>query len=110
MKTRRAPSHLRKPTRVWWRTVCTDYDLDDHHVRLLTLSCEAWDECQAALEILAVEGLTYDDRFGAPRSRPEVSVERDARLAFSRLVRELDLDTEQVSELSRPPALRSNRR
>ena len=110
MKSSRAPQHLRPATRRWWRSVCADYDLDSHHLRLLQLAAESWDRCEQAREILAVEGLTYTDRFGAPRSRPEVSVERDSRLAFARLIRELDLDTEAVAEPTRPPALRSNRR
>jgi len=110
MKSRRAPQHLRPATRRWWRSVVADFDLDLHHLRLLQLACESWDRCEQAREILAVKGLTFDDRFGCPRARPEVAVERDTRLAFARLIRELDLDTEQVSEPSRPPALRSNRR
>ena len=46
----------------------------------------------------------------APRSRPEIAIERDSRVAFARLIRELDLDTNSPAESSRPPALRSNRR
>ena len=52
--------------------------------------------------------MTYEDRFGAPRARPEVAIERDSRLAIARLVRELGLDVATPAN-SRPPALRANR-
>ena len=97
-----APQHLSKKTRAWWRQVVKDYYLEPHHIRLLTLAGEAWDRCQEAREILAQEGLTYEDRFDQPRARPEVAIERDSRLAFARLLRELDLDVEPPSG-SRPP-------
>lgn len=106
----KAPKHLRPPTRAWFDQVLTDYALEPHHVRLLTLAAEAWDRCQQAREGLQEHGLTFDDRFGAPHARPEVAIERDARLAFARLVRELDLDVDAPAESTRPPALRSNRR
>lgn len=89
-----APKHLNKETRAWWRSVVGEYELEEHHVKLLTLAAEAWDRCQQARAALDAEGLTYTDRFRAPRCRPEVAVERDSRLAFARLIRELDLDTE----------------
>ena len=104
-----APEHLQEPTRAWFERVCAAYVLEDHHVRLLTLAAEAWDRCQQAREGLAA-GLTYTDRFGSPRMRPEVAVERDSRMAFARLLRELDLDVEPPSGGTRPPSLRSNRR
>ena len=34
------PAHLRAPTAEWGRSVLTDYELKDHHVRLLHLACE----------------------------------------------------------------------
>jgi phage terminase small subunit len=77
-------------------------------MKLLTLAAEAWDRCQQAREALAKHGLTFEDRFGCPRSRPEIAVERDSRLAFARLLRELDLDVEPPPDGSRPPGLRSN--
>jgi phage terminase small subunit len=79
-------------------------------VRLLVLACQAWDRAEQAREILAREGLTFMDRFDCPHARPEVAVERDSRLAFARLVRELDLDISAPAEPSRPPGIRSNRR
>lgn len=106
-----APAHLRPVTQAWWRQVVEEYDLQAHHLRLLQGAGEAWDRCQQAREALAEHGLTFANRDGEPRVRPEVAVERDSRLAFARLIRELDLDVEPPAEpRSRPPGLRSNRR
>jgi len=41
--------------------VVGDYDLEPHHVRLLTLAAEAWDRGQQAREVLDRDGLTYTD-------------------------------------------------
>jgi len=109
MTTIRAPGHLREPTRRWWRQVASDYVLEPHHLRLLTLAGSAWDRCQQARVAIAEHGLIFLDRFGQPHSRPEIGIERDSRLAFARLLRELDLDIEPPAGNSRPPGLRSNR-
>ena len=104
------PEHLRKATRAWFEGVITDYELADHHVRLLILAAESWDRCEQAREALAEYGLTFVDRFECPRIRPEVAVERDSRIAFARLLRELDLDIAPPPQSGRPPAIHSNRR
>ena len=104
----KAPDHLDPLTARWWRNVVREYHLELHHIRLLTLACESWDRCQQARAALQAHGLTFEDASGNPRPRPEIAVERDSRLAFARLVRELDLDHTAVPE-SRPPGLRSNR-
>jgi hypothetical protein len=98
------PPHLRPDTREWFSSVINEYELAEHHVRLLTLAGEAWDGGQQAREVLDREGLTYIDRFGAPRARPEISVERDSRIAFARLLSEMSLDADPPPEPSRPPA------
>jgi phage terminase small subunit len=98
------PAHLREPTAKWWTEVGREFALEPHHVRLLTLAAESWDTCQQAREVLAKKGLTYNDRFGQPRSRPEVAIERDARTAFARLLRELALDVAMPDD-NRPPAI-----
>ena len=108
MKTKpklKAPKHLKPETARWWSGVTLEFELEGHHVRLLTLAAESWDRGQQARSILAKKGLTYEDRFGQPVSRPEVGVERDSRTAFARLLRELDLDTGIPREASRPPGL-----
>ncbi len=104
MKTLTAPKHLQAATRRWWESVASDFVLEEHHLRLLSLAGESWDRCTEAREILKAEGLTYADRFGQPKVRPEVAIERDSRIAFARLVRELALDVATPEEV-RPPAL-----
>jgi len=77
---------------------------------LLQAAGEAWDRYQQARTALAEHGLTFTDDKGMVRARPEAAIERDSRIAFARLIRELDLDTDGPAEpRSRPPALRSNR-
>jgi P27 family predicted phage terminase small subunit len=105
------PPHLTPDAAAWWRTVVADFDLEPHHLRLLQSAAEAWDRMQQAREALAKHGgLTFAAASGDLKAHPAVAIERDARIAFARLVRELDLDTGAASERSRPPALNSNRR
>src|SRR5947209_18082856 len=105
----KAPEHLHPETRAWFEETIRDYELESHHVRLLSLACEAWDRGVTARQEIDRHGLTVEDRFGFPRARPEVAIERDARIAFARLCRELDLDAEPPPTSARPPAPRSNR-
>jgi hypothetical protein len=83
--------HLRPETRAWVAAVEDGWALDARHRILLVTAAEAYDRYSAAREVLDEHGTTYIDRFEAPRLRPEATVERDARLAFSRLVAQLDL-------------------
>ena len=103
------PMHLSLEASKWWRYVYRGYDLELHHIQLLTLACEAWDRGQQARMLLASEGLVYYDRFNAPKARPEVAIERDSRISFARLLRELDLDIDGPKEPLRAPAIRSNK-
>jgi P27 family predicted phage terminase small subunit len=106
-RTQTAPKHLQLATKRWWLSVVSDWELEAHHVRLLTLAGEAWDRCVQARELIEAKGLTFETRLGELRANPAVAIERDSRLAFSRLIRELDLDVIPPAESKRPPALRS---
>ena len=99
------PSHLSDETRDWWERLVQDYDFTAGELKLLRLACEAWDEGQRAREAVEEHGAVYADRFGQPRARPEVAISRDARTAFSRLLRELNLDAAAAGEPGRPPRI-----
>jgi len=99
----RPPKHLQKPTQKWFKSVTDDFDLEPHHIKLLTLAAEAWDRAVSAREIIDAQGLTYLDRFNQPKARPEVGIERDSRIGFARLIRELALDGVDSPEAPRAP-------
>jgi P27 family predicted phage terminase small subunit len=98
------PPNLRAETKRWWAEVAESYFLESHHLRLLTLACEAWDSRSAALEELKANGPYYLDRHGIKRANPALGVERDARISFARMLRELGLDIEPPAD-RRPPRL-----
>ncbi len=82
MNTKRnppAPSHLTAATKRWWKSVLANYALEDHHLHLLRLACDALDRAEQARQALATLGTIYLDRFNAPHPRPEVAIERDIR-------------------------------
>ena len=86
------PSHLRAATKAWWVSVHEDYELAEHHSRLLTMAAEAWDRACEAREILARDGIVIGGREAAVRPHPCIAIERDARIAFARLIAQLSLD------------------
>jgi len=98
------PKHLRIETRRWWLSVVEDYELEPHHVRLLTMAAEAWDRAVEAREAIAKSGAYMPNRFGEVRPHPALGVERDSRIAFARLVRELALDVNEPGD-PRPPSI-----
>ena len=105
----KAPAHLRPDTKAWWQSVHRDYDLGEHHARLLLLACEAWDRYCQAREILDAGGIIVGGREAAVRPHPCIAIERDSRLAFARLVAQLSLDEEVAVEPGMRAAQRSNR-
>jgi P27 family predicted phage terminase small subunit len=94
----KAPGHLTPAAQEFWQATADNYSLEPHHLHLLTACCEAWDRMNGARTILADEGVTYRNRFGDPCKHPAVAIEQDARTAFMRALRELDLDGEPTPD------------
>jgi phage terminase small subunit len=98
------PDHLSDDAKLWFGQVVETFALEPHHVRLLTLAAQAWDRAEEARIHLVIFGTTYTDRFGQPKARPEVAIERDSRIAFARLLRELGLES-APADSPRPPSI-----
>ncbi|WP_333474483.1 P27 family phage terminase small subunit [Mesorhizobium qingshengii] len=104
MENHKIPGHLAPATRKWVKSILADFDLESQHFKLLVKAAEAHDRGEQARVIIDKEGLTVKDRYGTPKAHPAVAIERDCRVAFARLVRELALDgVESAPETPRAP-------
>jgi P27 family predicted phage terminase small subunit len=107
------PNHLSPEARLWWQQVVADYDMAPHHMGLLLRACEAWDRTNQARDEIARDGLTVPTADGSRKAHPAVAIERDSRIAYIRILRELDLCGEPSADADtapRPPVLQQYRR
>jgi phage terminase small subunit len=104
-KAIKPPKHLSLAMKRWWMSVNESFVLEDHHRLLLTKAAEAHDRAEEARAAIKKHGTIYLDRFEQPCARPEIAIERDSRLAFARLIRELNL-SEAPDDPLRPNSLR----
>ena len=68
------------------------FDLEPHHVPILTAAAEAFDRKEDARRLVATEGLVVQNGSGVPTPHPAVQIEDAAALRMARLISELGLD------------------
>ena len=102
-KKLKIPSHLSQESKNFYRKVVSEFEFEDHHLKILQAACETWDRITEARVEVAKTGVFFLDRWGQPRENPAVKSERDSRVVFARLLRELNLDI--AAPDSRPPSL-----
>lgn len=98
------PKYLKSATKKWIRQILTDYELESHHSKILISAGETWDRILEAQEQVKKDGPYFTDRFGCPKTHPALADERNGRVLFARLIRELNL-SEGPPE-TRPPGLK----
>jgi len=97
--------NIEAETKKWFEEILNSYELESHHVKLLLLAAEAWDRISQARKEIKKHGLLTKDRYGGLRANPATAIERDNKILFARLIRELGFDLEKNSENNRPPRL-----
>ncbi len=98
------PKHLSPEMAKFYRNILKDFNLEDHHIVLLTKACECFDRAELARKQVAEEGLTTEDRYGSLKPHPCCKIELDSKNAARLLLRELGLDLEPA-EAGRGPRL-----
>lgn len=94
-----SPPHLSPEARLWWRKFTSEWALDASARLILQAGLEAFDRMRAAQRAVRRDGLISKGRV-----HPGVGVERDARLAMLRALRQLNLDVEPLRDgPGRPP-------
>ena len=98
-----APEHLSGESKTFWQETVEAFNLDAHHLKELEAACTSLDRIAEARAEVEKAGAYFTDRFGQPKEHPGMKVERDNKILFARLIRELGLDLEQP-ETPRPPS------
>jgi terminase small subunit-like protein len=92
------PEHLGAAGLELWHSIQGSYALDDPGgLALLRVACEAADRVASCRRQLDEEGEVLAIR-GIPRAHPAAAIERDARAAMIRAIKELHLDIEPLRD------------
>jgi len=90
------PPNLSERAAGIWAAVCRQWVIGDDGAPLLRCSLEALDRHDAAVAVLAVEGLTITGPSGLPRTHPASRVAHEALNDFRSLWRQLGLEPWKV--------------
>lgn len=96
------PKHLLKGGKQLWLDIAGEYDLEAHQVEILRSLCETLDRLELCRRQLKKDGLFSVNRFGETKPHCALKEEREHRVLFARLARELNLDLE-IPESPRKP-------
>jgi phage terminase small subunit len=99
-----APKGLSREAKRWWGTILEAHDLQDGALLILESALECWDRMRQAQAVIEAKGMSYDDRFGQSKVRPEVLIERDMKAAMVRHLAALKLDLEPIQDGPGRPA------
>ena len=86
------PSGLPAAAKKFWREVTTNFELEDHHLKLLEQAAWCLARIDAAKELINKDGLTVANRHGEQRPHPAIEIELSNKRTFKMLLRELSLD------------------
>lgn len=93
------PDHLRSAGRAFYSSVASEYGIADAAgVALLLTAAECVDRMRAAQASIAEHGELVNDRYGAPKLNPALTLEKDARNGFFAAMRALNLDLEPLRD------------
>jgi hypothetical protein len=98
----KSPKSLGRDGRAFWVKIVSSYELGEHHFRLLEQACQCLDHITTARAEVEKVGEYFTDRWLQPKEHPALVAERNQKVLFARLMRELCLDGVEPAE-SRPP-------
>jgi hypothetical protein len=91
------PEDLGPAGRKLWAEVTAAYIIEGTHLARLEAACREADQADRADQTVMAEGEWGHDRYGNRRAHPGIAVARASRVAMSRLLTALNLETEEAS-------------
>jgi P27 family predicted phage terminase small subunit len=96
------PAKLSAESKVWWKKLVAEFELDDAGLMVLESALEAHDRVRQAQALIAKDGPVTEDRWGQKKMHPAVLIERDSKALVARLLKQLNLDLEPLQSPGRP--------
>jgi len=85
------------------KKVLAEFDFEKtHDFRRLDLACSCLDRIETCRQKIEEEGLFVTNRFQEQKENPAAKAEREQKIIFIRILRELNLDFHEVPD-TRPP-------
>jgi hypothetical protein len=103
------PDHLEGCARDWWVAMTEafgGFEQEPNSLSLLTGAAIQLQRAEQARQVIDTEGISFRDRFGFPKERPEVVTERAALNLHRLLCRELGLPAAPEEEYRIPRVTR----
>lgn len=99
-----APAGLCDEAVALWDATVANYDFEERHLALLRAACRELTRAAAAEAKIDAEGIVVPTRGGDCKPHPAVAIARNARIAFTRIMRDLQFEDESADPYtSRPP-------
>jgi len=104
---RNPPKHLSDAARKWFRETAKQFEFETSaEWELLTQAAGCLHRIEQARAAIEEHGLCVPTAADGVKPNPACGIERDNRILFSRIVRELRLNDNQTDDETRPPRLR----
>lgn len=88
------PAYLSDLAKTWWKKLNAEFEFGPDALLILEAAMQAFDRWVEARDIVTLEGITLEDRFGQVKQHPATLIERDARGAMLQGLKQLGLQAE----------------
>lgn len=90
------PTGICSDARRFWTSVNSLYELTPDRMEALVEACHSMTRARQCRKAIKAHGLTYLDKAGQPKPRPEVAQEKAAQLVYSKMIQLINIDPTDV--------------
>ena len=93
---KRAPTDLSKKSKIFWNTICREFQLETHHFVILTEICRIMDRLNEIRELITTDGIMLVNPSGLKRLNPLLKAEHECGNRLIGAWKSLDFHTDEI--------------